>query len=32
MENKKLTHYSIAKTAGVSYTTVKKYISLDEMK
>ena len=31
MENKKLTHYSIAKTAGVSYITVKKYISLDEI-
>ncbi len=31
-ENKKLTHYSIAKTAGVSYTTVKKYITLDEIK
>jgi len=23
MENKKITHYSIVKTAGVSYTTVK---------
>ena len=32
MENKKLTHYSIAKTAKVSYVTVKKYISLDEIK
>ena len=32
MENKKLTHYSIAKQAEVSYLTVKKYISLDEMK
>ena len=31
MENKKLTHYSIAKTAKVSYLTVKKYISLDEI-
>jgi len=31
MENKKITHYSIAKTAGVSYLTVKKYISLDEI-
>ena len=31
-KNKKLTHYSIAKTAGVSYTTVKKYITLDEIK
>ena len=32
MENKKITYYSVAKTAGVSYSTVKKYISLDEMK
>jgi len=32
MEDKKITYYSIAKTAGVSYSTVKKYISLDEMK
>jgi len=31
MENKKLTHYSIAKTAGVSYVTVKKYITLNEI-
>lgn len=31
MENKKITHYSIAKTAGVSYVTVKKYISLNEI-
>jgi len=31
MENKKLTHYAIAKMAGVSFVTVKKYISLDEM-
>ena len=31
MENKKITHYSIAKTAEVSYLTVKKYISLDEI-
>ena len=31
MENKKLTHYSIAKQAEVSYLTVKKYISLDEI-
>ena len=31
IENKKITHYSIAKTAGVSYITVKKYISLDEI-
>jgi len=26
MENKKMTHYSIAKTAEVSYVTVKKYL------
>ena len=32
MENKKITHYSISKVAGVSYLTVKKYISLDEIK
>jgi len=32
MEDKKLTHYSIAKEANVSYVTVKKYISLDEIK
>jgi len=32
MQNKKITHYSIAKEAGVSYVTVKKYISLDEIK
>ena len=31
MENKKITHYSIAKVAGVSYITVKKYITLDEI-
>ena len=31
IENKKITHYSIAKMAGVSYLTVKKYISLDEI-
>ena len=31
MENKKLTHYSISKQAEVSYLTVKKYISLDEI-
>ena len=31
MENKKLTHYSIAKVAKVSYVTVKKYILLDEI-
>jgi len=31
LENKKITHYSIAKTADVSYVTVKKYITLDEM-
>lgn len=32
IENKKITHYSIAKTAGVSFNTVKKYISLNEIK
>jgi hypothetical protein len=32
MENKKLTHYAIAKMAGVSFVTVKKYITLDEIK
>jgi len=26
IENKKITHYSVAKTACVSYTTVKKYL------
>jgi len=26
MENKKITHYSVAKTAQVSYATVKKYL------
>ena len=31
LENKKLTYYSVAKTAGVSYSTVKKYISLNEV-
>ena len=31
LENKKLTYYSIAKTAKVSYQTVKKYITLNEM-
>jgi len=31
MENKKITHYSISKESGVSYVTVKKYISLDEI-
>lgn len=32
MENKEITHYSISKTGNVSYNTVKKYISLDDMK
>lgn len=32
MENKKITHYSIAKVAKVSYVTVKKYITLNEIK
>lgn len=31
MENKKITHYSIAKISGVSFNTVKKYILLDEI-
>ncbi len=31
IENKKLTYYSIAKTAQVSYVTVKKYITLNEI-
>jgi len=30
LENKKITYYSIAKSAGVSYQTVKKYINLDK--
>uniref|UniRef100_UPI004047E78C hypothetical protein n=1 Tax=Aliarcobacter sp. TaxID=2321116 RepID=UPI004047E78C len=29
MENKKITHYSIAQTSGVSFNTVKKYINDD---
>jgi hypothetical protein len=32
IENKEITHYSISKTGNVSYNTVRKYISLDEMK
>jgi len=31
MEDKNLTHYSIAKQAEVSYLTVKKYITIDEI-
>jgi len=31
MEDKKITYYSVAKTSGVSYTTVKKYITLNEI-
>ena len=31
LQNKKITHYSIAKASGVSFNTVKKYISLNEM-
>jgi len=31
MEDKKITYYAIAKTAGVSYLTVKKYITLNEI-
>jgi len=29
LENKPITHYSISKVAGVSYNTVKKYITLE---
>lgn len=32
MENKKITHYSIAQVAGVSFTTVKKYLDDDTLK
>ena len=32
IENKPITYYSISKAGKVSYNTVKKYISLDEMK
>ena len=32
MENKKITHYSIAQTSGVSFTTVKKYLDDDTLK
>ena len=32
MENKKITHYSIAQTSGVSFTTVKKYLNDDTLK
>jgi response regulator of citrate/malate metabolism len=32
MENKKITHYSIAQTCGVSFTTVKKYLDDDTLK
>ena len=32
MENKKITYYSISKVAKVSYVTVKKYITLNEIK
>jgi len=31
LENKKVTHYSIAKQAEVSYNTVKKYITLGNL-
>jgi hypothetical protein len=31
LENRKITHYSIAQEAKVSYNTVKKYITLNEM-
>ena len=32
MENKKITHYSIAQTSGVSFTTVKKYLDDNTLK
>lgn len=32
MENKKITHYSISQVAGVSFTTVKKYLDDDTLK
>ena len=32
MENKKITHYSIAQTCGVSFTTVKKYLDDETLK
>jgi response regulator of citrate/malate metabolism len=32
MENKKITHYSIAQVSGVSFTTVKKYLNDDTLK
>lgn len=32
LENKKFTHYSIAKSSGVSINTVKKYIDDDRLK
>lgn len=32
MENKKITHYSIAQTSGVSFTTVKKYLNDETLK
>ena len=32
IENKKITHYSIAQTCGVSFTTVKKYLNDETLK
>ena len=32
MSNQKITHYSIAQTCGVSFTTVKKYLDDDTLK
>lgn len=32
LENKKITHYSISQVAGVSFTTVKKYLDDDTLK
>jgi response regulator of citrate/malate metabolism len=32
MENKKITHYSIAQCSGVSFTTVKKYLDDETLK
>ena len=32
IENKKITHYSVAQTSGVSFTTVKKYLNDDTLK
>ena len=32
MERKKVTPYQVAKTAGISYNTARKYLSLNEVK